>query len=245
MIKFVTPFLFFLSSLFLVGQDNNSFLGERIDFDVKYGILKIGEGTVYIDSKIHFPAGLKSPHFLATFKIESSGIINFLYPNLRICYESYISTDKLYPYSTILDMYYKEPEVKKDYYTYSDSIYVESIDNTKSDITKKSFTYQKVVGRDILGTYLFARQYGLDAMSDKVEFPFYLGNRFNSLEIHPFEEIEKIKGNSYNKHQIGIENVRDLPDNKSSYVWMSEDNKPYRIMLGTKFGSITLQVKED
>lgn len=244
-VKLILSIIFVDQACFLSAQETDReesiSLGEKLNYDIKYGVFKVGEAEAMIDPELFYPD--QAPHYLVTIKVSSVGLLKFFYSNLHLCYETYISVDNSIPFTSERELYHgKEVEIEHDYFRYEDSVYVENQRFKTGEIRKRSFDNSDRMVRDVLSTYVFFRNSEMSKMVEEVPIFFYLYNRLNELVVKPTEGVVDFEGTPSRKFNLLFPRIKDFPNDKESYVFMSMDgrNVPLKIKLGTKRGNFYL-----
>lgn len=219
-------------------SEENTFLGEQLNYKIKFGWFKVGNAEINVDSVLTYFN--EEPHYFISFKLKTSGILK-AFANLDVYFESYVHAESYRPFkSKRLIKNGKKVNNQHDTFTYADSIYVETYRESRDKSKTNSYELEGKILLDALSTYLFVRDQDLDMTKDE-ELRFYIADDVFDFRLTPNKKLGKGKVKSY---QMVFPPIDEFPRKKTSYAFFNNSNVPVEMKIATNSGNFYLILED-
>lgn len=213
-------------------------VGEKLLFDVNYGIITAGYAEMSIPQ---FDTVLGNKTYKVQFNVRSTPTFDFFF-EVRDRYETYLDVEGIFPWR--FEQHIKEGKFKKDY----SAIFDQNNHIAKTD--EGEFPITPFV-HDIMSAFYYARtiDYSKFKIGQRVPLQNFFKGKVNSLEIKYLGK-QKISVDAGTFNCIIVEPmVKEGGLFKSEgriLIWLSDDELKIPVKVNTKviIGSIDAELKE-
>ena len=245
----ISIFLVLNGLLFSGKSQNDSFAfppGERLTYNMKFGWFTIGEAEVWLDPEWHYPEKDGKPHYSLQVNIKTANWFR-IFSKLDVCVESLIEAEDLIPHRTDIDLKVKgDLDVRHDYFTYADSIYIKSYQEQKDRWKYYQFTTEGLPLRDAMSTFVWFRRLDRSSLNEEIKVRAFLSALYE-FNMRPGKETTyKFNGKKMEAMEFALifPESKFFKKSKESRVIVSGDENrwPLRVEINMKVGSFVLNL---
>ncbi len=216
---------------------NNAFrTGEKLDFDITYGFITVGEAEIAIPEKTEI---MFRPAYHVVSKVKSKPFFDIFF-KVRDRYETYIDSAALLPYRFV--QHVREGNYRKDYGAFFNHTRNVAIHDGKEYAITDST-------QDIVSAFFYVRT--LDFSKARPGYTVHLENFFNN-KVYPLRVIfhgrEEVDVDAGTFNCIKIEPVITdgglFKAEGKIYIWLTDDEvkMPVKVEAEIPIGSIDVEL---